>query len=794
MKKLYILVIALVGGLGLQAKDMTGLRIYINPGHGGWDSDDRNVAVAPFAQGDTLGFWESSSNLHKGLMLRELLEGQGATVAMSRVLNRTEDDLNLNTISREANEFDADLFFSIHSNATGTSNRVNFPMMLFKGYTENPAKPEDKVVAKILFKHLIENQVTYWTQTSEYVVGDWDFYPDWNNAGLGVLRNLTVTGFLSEGSYHDYVPETYRLLNMDYKYIEAWHFAKAVMEYFNTDGFTTGHIAGVVYDSRMTRTESYVQHGRDKQVPLCGATVTLLPNNITYTTDPYFNGVYMFRDLAPGNYQLKVVADDHYEQTIDVTVTANTISYTNVAMDRVRSTPPEVLSYSPMMESETDSINCTTPIVINFNWDMDVESVREAFSIEPAVEGEITFEDSQYRMVFTPNRPYEVATRYTVTIDKSAKHPGNLSMEEDFSFSFLTQGRNQLKLLASSPADGGVVHYTKPTLEVRFDNVLDAVDIRNLIKLYDNEGNEVSINLRSAKYNQLGDVYGNYYFTTASDLVQGQEYQLRIDASLSDVNSLPVIDPIVINFTAGDVRHNDAPIEDFETADRITYDAAQSSGVSTAKAVRSTSQALFGSAGYNFTYTFNANEAYAFYPTDATFAGGATVDNTQTIGMHIYGDLACDEIWLQLSSGDDTREVLLTNIDFRGWQFREARLDQLTPGKSYRVSGIKVVRKGPFFSNSGSFYLDNMLAYTSSGIQSVATSASIQVYPNPATDLLHIQSEAPVQRVALYNLAGSCVATGTEAVLDVTGIPAGTYLLQIRAADHNFCYPVLIVH
>ena len=89
MKKLYILVIALVGCLGLQAKDMTGLRIYINPGHGGWDSDDRNVAVSPFAQGDTLGFWESSSNLHKGLMLRELLEGQGATVAMSRVRSFT---------------------------------------------------------------------------------------------------------------------------------------------------------------------------------------------------------------------------------------------------------------------------------------------------------------------------------------------------------------------------------------------------------------------------------------------------------------------------------------------------------------------------------------------------------------------------------------------------------------------------------------------------------------------------------------------------------------------------------
>ena len=35
MKKYYIIIIAFLGCLGLQAKDMTGLKIYINPGHGG---------------------------------------------------------------------------------------------------------------------------------------------------------------------------------------------------------------------------------------------------------------------------------------------------------------------------------------------------------------------------------------------------------------------------------------------------------------------------------------------------------------------------------------------------------------------------------------------------------------------------------------------------------------------------------------------------------------------------------------------------------------------------------------
>lgn len=78
----------------------------------------------------------------------------------------------------------------------------------------------------------------------------------------------------------------------------------------------------------------------------------------------------------------------------------------------------------------------------------------------------------------------------------------------------------------------------------------------------DSEGNDVSINLRSAKYNQLGDSYGNYYFTTAADLKQGQNYKLKIDnASLHDnvLENIAIVDPIEINFTAGDVSRSEQP-------------------------------------------------------------------------------------------------------------------------------------------------------------------------------------------------------------------------------------------
>ena len=85
---------------GLNAKDLTGVRIYINPGHGGFDAaNDRNVVTIPYGANDPKGFWESSSNLTKGLALRDMLEAHGATVMMSRTENRDEDDRNLTEIA-----------------------------------------------------------------------------------------------------------------------------------------------------------------------------------------------------------------------------------------------------------------------------------------------------------------------------------------------------------------------------------------------------------------------------------------------------------------------------------------------------------------------------------------------------------------------------------------------------------------------------------------------------------------------------------------------------------------------
>ena len=112
IKKIFVLVVLSINLIFSQ--DFSGTRIYINPGHGGYDSDDRHIIATDF--------WESEGNLTKGLYLRDILLSLNAEIRMSRKQNRTSDDLPLSTISADANNFDADFFHSIHSNGyQGTS-------------------------------------------------------------------------------------------------------------------------------------------------------------------------------------------------------------------------------------------------------------------------------------------------------------------------------------------------------------------------------------------------------------------------------------------------------------------------------------------------------------------------------------------------------------------------------------------------------------------------------------------------------------------------------------------------
>lgn len=303
----------LITGSGF-AQPLDNTLICIDPGHGGHEiggtGDDRYVS--------TTGFWESESNFEKALYLRAILEDLGATIILTRYGNDDDnlDDPSLSQRVEIAKSNFVDFMHSIHSN--GWNGERNYTLMLFQGFDDGPTYPDAKVMSEIMAVELYNAH-----RTTHYSVrGDFDFYGT-GEAYLGIFRNLNMAGTLSEGSFHDYIPESWRLMNSDYRKHEAWAIARSFMEFYDAGTFSFGEIAGVVRDTQKIVNYFYLSSTDDAHTPVNNLTVTLQPGNQIYHGDDMNNGFFLFDSLMPGTYTIYFDAPGYYSDSTEITVIAN---------------------------------------------------------------------------------------------------------------------------------------------------------------------------------------------------------------------------------------------------------------------------------------------------------------------------------------------------------------------------------------------------------------------------------------------------------------------------------------
>lgn len=328
--KRYIIIFSLLATLMATAGDVP--RIYINPGHGGHDSNDRPTPFYHAILCDTITYYESDSNLLTGLSLEQYLRNNGYETAISRTGNTSDDDLDLYEIVALAANSGADLFYSIHSNATGVKTRLNYTLSLYRGYHGSPIVEGSDSIARATIKHLQANQATVWTH-NPITAGDWDFFSNWGyKTGLGVLKYNKVPGMLCEGSFFDYVPERCRKLNADFCALEGWNQALAINEYFGNKGKNkTGIVAGIIRVNSERVDTAYCAFAADLLQPANSVVVQLCDKKKRpiryYTTDRLNNGFYCFTGLEPGKYYVRLEQSDTMHA---VTVRRNQSTYCNI--------------------------------------------------------------------------------------------------------------------------------------------------------------------------------------------------------------------------------------------------------------------------------------------------------------------------------------------------------------------------------------------------------------------------------------------------------------------------------
>ena len=383
----------LTGTAYAQRADLTGLKFCIDPGHGGYTANDRHVI--PDAGID---FWESESNWNKALLLKPMLESKGAWVILTRSGNNYSiDQPSLSARVAVANSNNVDWFHSIHSNAY--NGAVNYTMVLLREDKTSRAIvwPQAVSMSSYIYQNIRTNMRTQSsggniTGTSG-VYKDYTFYggpPPGAGINLGVLSGTAMPAELSEGEFHDYFPETRRLMNNDYRRMEAYALRNSFLQYYGAAYDTLGIIAG------------FQKNGT---TPINNVVIRLLPRNTVYNGDAYNNGFYIFDSLAPGTYTVRFETP-------------------GVAVDSVSVTIPRARTVvSGLPVQGTTGVPRNSQVVITFFSPMDTAVVRNAWSVAPVLPGTLFWNLQRTILTFTPSALMDYKTTYSFSLDKMGNSP-----------------------------------------------------------------------------------------------------------------------------------------------------------------------------------------------------------------------------------------------------------------------------------------------------------------------------------------------------------------------------------
>lgn len=731
------------------SKNPADYKIYINPGHGGYDGDDRQMNLYPIFINSTVNskagytreqtFFESTSNLDKGLRLDTMLRKLGFQTKMSRTQNRSVDDRSLSAISAEASDWNADFMLSIHSNAGTPSNYIlqihsgitpNDPYGL-KGYADvvpQAVCDEARAITTRMGDNQYMNEISCWS-TVPRIEGDKTFARTamgWSN-GYGVLRWLTVPGTISEGMMHDYLPETYRLMNIDYKRQESFYFAKTFIEHFCDGQLPYGAIGGKIHDDYQKQVfpDYHPRSGtRDELRPINRGVVELWQNDkkiSSYTTDTLYNGCYFFWNLQPGTYVVKAIPEDYYPQEDTLVVENNKISYANFALSMKRATPLEVVGYSPHVEL-TDSQLVSVTVSIDFNWDAQEDSTTAALSISPSVDGTVTYEEGGRRLRFTPAKRFEPGTEYTVSLSTKACHPDfqlENHLREPFSFKFRTSLRGSLTVVQTYPIEGATNVPLRPSFISIIDGPLTTA-ARTCMGVMGADG-ELMMPLRTTmKTDGAPEPYGYASFEIPEALEPYKEYTLVLLPELADENGVLLNDTFFVKFTTGDeVMPTIAMYNPLDTL-YFMADNENSFGVSYISTIRNTAKKYEGQASNKLEYNYSDMDGAAFYIGNNMHE--IKGNSNSIFALHVCGNYSFNTLYAKWAVEGDVKYTKICDLDYAGWLYQEADMSALPAGVDYQFMGLRLVRQNSFLSQTGEFYVDALRVKhepVSTGLESV---------------------------------------------------------------------------
>ncbi len=188
----------------------------------------------------------------------------------------------------------------------------------------------------------------------------------------------------------------------------------------------------------------------------------------------------------------------------------------------------------------------------------------------------------------------------------------------------------------------------------------------------------------------------------------------------------------------------------------------------------------------SFNYTSTVANMLAISGTPSNFAPGLLVLSGATLstggsglGLYLPG----------VSSADFGSAVMM--VDFTQWVSGGNPRENVAVAKGIWTAGDFIVGSGPYLYN-GNGTTDNGVTFwqTVTGVDEKDISKTIDIYPNPAIDVITINAEnTKVTSIKIMNVLGEIVLTKNiisaqqKIAFNITKLPTGNYTLFIDSSE-----------
>ena len=111
--------------------------------------------------------------------------------------------------------------------------------------------------------------------------------------------------------------------------------------------------------------------------------------------------------------------------------------------------------------------NHLSPIILHFNYPMDIDQLTEVLEIKPAISGKLSWSDDYKRVVLEPEKQLPADTTYTISFTSPLRDVAGFALPQPAAVTFTTPP----VILSATPR--GDANHPADTVKIRFDRLMD---------------------------------------------------------------------------------------------------------------------------------------------------------------------------------------------------------------------------------------------------------------------------------------------------------------------------------